>query len=49
MTPAKLASIAFQLAQLKFNFTNEDFLARYEEAKETGQLKEFYDKIQEAL
>ncbi len=49
MTPAKLASIAFQLAQLTLHFTSEDLLTRYEEAKKTGQLKEFYDKIQEAL
>ena len=49
MTPAKLASIAFQLAQLTLHFTSEDLLIRYEEAKKTGQLKEFYDKIQEAL
>ena len=49
MTPAKMASIAFELAQLTLHFTNEDFLTRYEEAKKTDQLKEFYDKIQEAL
>jgi len=49
MTPAKLASIAFQLAQLTLHFTSEDLLTRYEEVKKTGQLKEFYDKIQEAL
>ena len=49
MTPAKLASIAFQLAQLTLHFTSEDLLIRYEEVKKTGQLKEFYDKIQEAL
>ncbi len=49
MTPAKLASIAFQLAQLTLHFTSEDLITRYEEAKKTGQLKEFYDKIQEAL
>lgn len=49
MTPAKLASIAFQLAQLTLHFTSEDLLIRYEETKKTGQLKEFYDKIQEAL
>ena len=49
MTPAKLASIAFQLAQLTLHFTSEDLLTRYEEAKKTDQLKEFYDKIQEAL
>ena len=49
MTPAKLASIAFQLAQLTLHFTSEDLLTRYEEAKKTGQLKQFYDKIQETL
>jgi ParB/RepB/Spo0J family partition protein len=49
MTPAKLANIAFQLAQLTLHFTSEDLLTRYEEAKKTGQLKQFYDKIQETL
>ena len=49
LTPAKLANIAFQLAQLELNYTNETWLTRHEEAKQNGQLKQFYNKIQEAL